>query len=189
MPPRVAVPIGHKPATLDKAWLAQRQTPQDGGARRSQVASRGGPKPPTLNELADRYERRISIVGWSLGGIYARELAREFPHQVRQVVTLGSPFGAGYRVSGEVDPALAERLRVPPPVPSTAIYSRFDGLVPWAACREQETPRTENIEVPATHLGMGGNPLVFWAVADRLAQAEDEWKPFDRSGFHKWFYV
>ncbi|MAB14891.1 alpha/beta hydrolase [Parvibaculum sp.] len=142
-----------------------------------------------VNELADECGRAISIVGWSLGGIYARELAREFPDQVRQVITLGSPFGAGYRVSGEVDPKLAERLRVPPPVPSTSIYSRFDGLVPWAACREQETPQTENIEVPATHLGMGGNPLVFWAVADRLSQAEGEWKHFDRSGFHKWFYV
>lgn len=141
-----------------------------------------------FRELADRYQRRVSIVGWSLGGIYAREIAREAPALVRQVITLASPFAAGYRSDGSTDAALAERLRHAPPVPCTAIYSKTDGIVPWAACLEEKGPQTENIEVQATHIGMGVNPLVLWAIADRLAQPEGGWRPFDRSGFHAIFY-
>ena len=77
---------------------------------------------------------------------------------------------------------------VPPPVPCTSIYSRSDGIVSWEACREEPSGQTENIEVPATHLGMIVNPLVLWAVADRLAQAEGEWSPFDREGWHGMVY-
>lgn len=141
-----------------------------------------------FRELSDRYQRRVSIVGWSLGGIYARELAREQPSLVRQVITLASPFGAGYRMDGSYDPELAKRLRAAPPVPCTAIYSKSDGVVPWEACLEQKGPQTDNIEVHATHIGMGVNPLVLWAIADRLSQPEGQWKPFDRSGFHSYFY-
>ncbi|HEY4343482.1 MAG TPA: alpha/beta hydrolase [Parvibaculum sp.] len=142
-----------------------------------------------FKELSDRYQRRVSIVGWSLGGIYARELARDYPALTRQVITLGSPFGAGYRIDGEPDPKLAERLRPPPPVPCTAIYSKSDGVVPWEACLEQEGPQTDNIEVQSSHIGMGINALVLWAVADRLAQAEGRWQPFDRTGLHSYFYA
>lgn len=141
-----------------------------------------------FRELSDRYGRRISIVGWSLGGIYARELAREYPALVRQVITLGSPFGAGYRVDGEPDASLAARLRPAPPVPCTAIYSKTDGVVPWEACLEIEGPQTDNIEVQASHIGMGVNALVLWAIADRLAQAEGQWQHFDRSGLKSLFY-
>ncbi|MGB3809489.1 MAG: alpha/beta hydrolase [Parvibaculum sp.] len=141
-----------------------------------------------FKELSDRYGRRISIVGWSLGGIYARELAREYPALVRQVITLGSPFGAGYRVDGEPDASLAARLRPAPPVPCTAIYSKTDGVVPWEACLEIEGPQTDNIEVQASHIGMGVNALVLWAIADRLAQAEGQWRHFDRSGLKSLFY-
>ena len=142
-----------------------------------------------FKELSQRYQRRVSIVGWSLGGIYARELAREHPSLVRQVITLGSPFGAGYRVEGEPDAKLAARLRPPPPVPCTAIYSKTDGVVPWEACLELETPHTDNIEVQASHIGMGVNALVLWVIADRLAQAENRWRPFDRTGLHSYFYA
>lgn len=141
-----------------------------------------------FKELSDRYQRRVSIVGWSLGGIYAREIAREFPALTRQVITLGSPFGAGYRIEGEPSPALAARLLPAPPVPCTAIYSKSDGVVPWQACLEQEGPQTDNIEVQASHIGMGVNALVLWAVADRLAQAEGQWKHFDRTGLAGHFY-
>jgi pimeloyl-ACP methyl ester carboxylesterase len=142
-----------------------------------------------FKELSDRYQRCISIVGWSLGGIYARELAREYPALVRQVITLGSPFGAGYRSDGEPDAALAARLRPAPPVPCTAIYSKSDGVVPWEACLEIEGPQTDNIEVQSSHIGMGVNALVLWAIADRLAQPEGKWRPFDRSGWHAYFYA
>ncbi|MEN6542319.1 alpha/beta hydrolase [Parvibaculum sp.] len=141
-----------------------------------------------FKELSDRYQRRVSIIGWSLGGIYARELAREQPSLVRQVITLGSPFAAGYRMDGSYDPELAKRLRVAPPVPCTAIYSKTDGVVPWEACRETEGPQTDNIEVQASHMGMSVNPLVLWAIADRLALPEGAWQPFDRSGVNSWFY-
>jgi pimeloyl-ACP methyl ester carboxylesterase len=141
-----------------------------------------------LKELYDRYGRRLSIVGWSLGGIFARELAREFPFAVRQVVTLGSPFGSDIAADGSRKPEAAARRRLPPPVPCTSIYSKSDGIVPWEACRELSSPRTDNIEVPATHIGMGFNPLVLWAIADRLAQSENEWSPFDRSGWHGMVY-
>ena len=141
-----------------------------------------------LKELHERYGRRISIVGWSLGGIFARELAREFPFAVRQVVTLGSPFGSDIGLDGSRKPEAAARRRLPPPVPCTSIYSKSDGIVPWEACRELPSPRTDNIEVPATHIGMGFNPLVLWAIADRLAQTEADWAPFDRSGWHRMVY-
>ncbi|MDO8288909.1 MAG: alpha/beta hydrolase [Parvibaculum sp.] len=142
-----------------------------------------------FKELSDRYQRKVSIVGWSLGGIYARELARQFPPLTRQVITLGSPFGAGYRIEGEPDPALAARLRPPPPVPCTAIYSKSDGVVPWEACLEQETPMTDNIEVTSSHIGMGVNAMVLWAIADRLAQKEGQWHPFERTGLASYLYA
>ena len=141
-----------------------------------------------LKELYGRYGCRISIVGWSLGGIFARELAREFPFAVRQVVTLGSPFGSDIAIDGSRKPEAAARRRMPPPVPCNAIYSKSDGVVPWEACRELPSARTDNIEVPATHIGMGFNPLVLWAIADRLAQTEAEWAPFDRSGWRGMVY-
>lgn len=135
-------------------------------------------------ELAHRYgDERVSLVGWSLGGVFAREIAKAYPSKARQVVTLASPFRAGYRASGRMDPELAERLKAPPPVPTTAIYSRSDGVVPWAACKEDEGETRENIEVPASHFGLGVNPLVLWAIADRLALEDGAWQPFDRSGF------
>ncbi|MGB5093580.1 MAG: alpha/beta hydrolase [Parvibaculum sp.] len=143
-----------------------------------------------LVELADRYQRRISLIGWSMGGVFARELARQLPMHVRQVITLGSPIAATYDGGGSIGAELASRSSITPPVPCTSIYSRSDGVVPWAACREQIGPQTENIEVPAaSHIGMGVNPLVLWAVADRLAQPEGQWKPFDRSGVSSFFYA
>ncbi|MDO8839810.1 MAG: alpha/beta fold hydrolase [Parvibaculum sp.] len=137
-----------------------------------------------LRELSARYGRRVSLVGWSLGGIYARELAREYPQLVRQVVTLGSPFGAENGPDGYDGGEKAARRRIAPPVPCTAIYSKSDGVVSWQDCREIEGPQAENIEVTATHLGMGVNPMVLWAIADRLAQSESNWTPFDRTGWH-----
>ena len=150
-----------------------------------------------LEELHARYGRKLSLVGWSLGGIFARELAKLAPERVRQVITLASPFGGearGHRagflhesVYGEELPpenrAWLNSLLPPPPVPSTAIYSRSDGVVAWRACRELEAARTDNIEIVGSHCGLGAHPLVWYAIADRLAQPEDDWKPFDRGGW------
>jgi len=117
---------------------------------------------------------------------------------VRQVITLGSPFGDVGRPtnvsrlfelmagrSTEFPRELVERLREPPPVPSTSIYSRTDGIAHWKACREPESHQTENIEVPGSHCGLGHNPVVLHAIADRLAQPEGEWSPFEVSGWRR----
>lgn len=66
------------------------------------------------------------------------------------------------------------------PVPSTSVYSRWDGVVDWRSCLQEEGPRSENVAVHASHLGMGVDPAVLWIVADRLAQPADDWRPFVR---------
>lgn len=78
-----------------------------------------------------------------------------------------------------------ERLELPPPVPSTAIYSRTDGVVPWRCSLERPAEFAENIRVEGSHCGLGHNPMVLWAIADRLAQPEGEWQPFRRKGLRK----
>jgi pimeloyl-ACP methyl ester carboxylesterase len=140
---------------------------------------------------------RISLVGWSLGGVYARDLALSLPDMVRGIVTLGSPFAGDLRannvgrlydmVSGEsVDSAReadVAALAGDLPVPATSIYSRTDGVVHWRTSLVREAPQAENIEVfGASHLGLGVNPAVIWAVADRLAQAEGGFRKFARTG-------
>lgn len=142
--------------------------------------------------------QKVSLVGYSLGGIYARELAREFPHMVRGVVTLGTPFGklddldnataiplekiyqllhpdAGVLTRADIGP----RSLTPPPVPTTSIYSRNDGVVNWQASLNPAARQAENIEVFGSHLGMTFNPMTIAAVVDRLAQPEGKWQKFD----------
>jgi pimeloyl-ACP methyl ester carboxylesterase len=144
-----------------------------------------------LRDLRERYERRVSLVGWSLGGVYARELARNFPADVRQVITLASPFqsleavnvprflrSAGHRRSSIAETEVRERLKQPLPVPSTALFSRSDGIVAWRSCVQDEGAASENIEVASSHLGIGHNPVALLIIADRLAQPEGEWRPF-----------
>ena len=159
-----------------------------------------GPHPHVLEglerrvvELRERYGAPVSLVGWSLGGIYARELARVYPDNVRMVITLGSPyrFRTGDRghsselysaVAPERDPFAgrreAEQHRPPLPVPATSIYTRTDGIVRWTACIDDEGPLRENIEVMGTHSGLGFNLAALVAISDRLAQPEGVWKPF-----------
>lgn len=154
-----------------------------------------------LAELHERHDRPVSIVGWSLGGIYARELAKLMPKSVRRVITLGSPFGGERQgfdpwmvrllTGRDLAPRLRDRLNrlhPPPPVQSTAIFTRTDGIAPWRACREIDGDGTENIEVVASHCGLGFHPAVLYAVADRLAQPEGAFVPFDRSGLRRAFY-
>lgn len=148
-------------------------------------------------------ERKVSLVGWSLGGIIAREAAKRVPDQVRQVITLGSPFNHPpegtllaqiyHFVSGDgPDPLPVRRALALPPhgIPTTAIYSRSDGMVSWRACLETEGNLTDNIEVHSSHTGYGVNPSVLFAIADRLALPMNEWTPFDRnkSAWHRAFY-
>jgi len=152
--------------------------------------------PARLRELADRSGRAVSIVGWSAGGILGREAARRDPDSVRHVITLGSPFRLlidhRYRTHAGFFYRIAERWHAPPTetmqrseynhplrdVPTTAIYSRTDGVASWQWCLEDDGPLAENIEVYGSHCGLGHNPAALVAIADRLAQPEGEWKPF-----------
>lgn len=158
-----------------------------------------------LLEVHGRHERPITLVGWSLGGIYARELARAHPEKVRQVISLGSPFRISPHDRSALSP-LVDRLfgkelleearlsfvpeaeRPALPVPTTAIYSRTDGIVRWHLCIDAEGPERENIEVRGSHSGLGWNPAVLYALADRLAQPEGDWRPFQAPpALRRWF--
>jgi len=139
--------------------------------------------PRQLVALADRTGRPVSLIGWSLGGIYARELARQYPAQVRQVITLGSPFALTDARQSHADRAYRRRAHLhakqglptpqqvaePIAVSSTAVYSRYDGIVSWRACICDESVLHENIEVYCAHLGFGSDPATLWLIADRLA--------------------
>jgi pimeloyl-ACP methyl ester carboxylesterase len=159
-----------------------------------------GPRDHTVKKLVDRVRtiqkqhggEPVTLVGWSLGGAMASALALRMPGRVRQVVTLGSPLTGHPRgtnvwrlfelVSGfrSDDERLMSLLDGEPEVPHTAIMSKTDGIVNWRMSLAPEARHCESIEVSATHLGMGANPAVLWAIADRLAQARGQWRPFDR---------
>jgi pimeloyl-ACP methyl ester carboxylesterase len=160
------------------------------------VSSKRGALRDLLQRIHGSTGRKVSVVGWSLGGIYARDLALQAPDMVRSVITLGSPFandvtatnatklyemlsGEGVNDNPEIREAIAGDL----PVPTTSIYSRTDGIVNWHTSLLRPSKTAENIEVHlASHIGLGVNPAALWAVADRLAQAEGEFRQFDRSG-------
>ena len=153
-----------------------------------------------LDELFERHgRRRVSLVGWSLGGLFARELAKVAPEKVRCVISLGSPFAgsprstnawrayewaSGNKVDNEGVPAgLVGSLAEAPAVPTTSIFSRTDGICACQACLNAEGPLVENIEIDGSHCGLGHHPAAVYAIADRLAQPEGAWKKFDRGGW------
>jgi len=140
-----------------------------------------------LNEaFAAAGERKVSIVGWSLGGVYARILAHHHPEKVRQVITLGSPFAGSPRsTSSEVRLLAGEPL---PGIPSTAIFSKTDAIVPWQMATQQPSEIAENIEVYASHIGLGFSPAVLYAVADRLANRQGRWLPLQRTSWKRLVY-
>jgi pimeloyl-ACP methyl ester carboxylesterase len=170
------------------AWKMGRNI---GGVSRLRAALRD-----RLAEIHASTGRKVSVVGWSLGGVYARDLALQAPDLVRCVVTLGSPFANDVRatnatrlyeaLSGETvgdDAELRKAIAGDMPVPATSIYSRTDGVVNWRTCLLRPSDTAENIEVHlASHTGLGVNAAALWAVADRLAQPEGQFSQFDRSG-------
>jgi pimeloyl-ACP methyl ester carboxylesterase len=151
-------------------------------------------------QLATEHQHPVALVGVSLGGVFARALARELPQHVRQVVTIGSPFRKLSTDRTTVEPLwdLLKHLhdgdwrpfddhevnRPALQLPAAAIYTRSDGVVPWELCLDDtgegaSNPRAENIEVYATHTGMAHNASVLFAVADRLVRQHEEWRPFE----------
>ncbi len=181
-------------STRTLRWFLRRRGYQAHGWR---LGRNRGPEPAIVQGLAERlhalrgrHGRRLSLVGWSLGGIYARQLARRFPDDVRLVITLASPFadpqatavarlyralrGRPPRGPGRVPDGLSDPL----PMPATSIYSRSDGVVAWRSCLLASGPRSENVEVWSSHCGMGHHPAALLVIADRLAQPEGAWQPF-----------
>lgn len=155
-----------------------------------------------VDELVERTGRKVSIVGWSLGGVFARELAKQAPEKVRLVISLGSPISDDrnhtnarrlfeYLNGREPEPMRAGKFRtlgVAPPVPTTSILTRTDGIVHWRGSVQHGGGKVENIEVHASHCGLGVNPCAVYAIADRLAQQEGSWKPFRPQGFAALFF-
>lgn len=150
-----------------------------------------------IRDLHRESGRRVSVVGWSLGGVYARDLALMLPDHVRGVISMGSPFSGDIRANNVgrlYDIISGERVGSAPPqdlaaiaghlpVPATSIYSRSDGIVHWRTSLVYEHTTAENIEIlGASHFGLGFNPAVLWAIADRLAQAEGTFRRFVRNG-------
>lgn len=146
-----------------------------------------------VKTLAATSGQKISLVGWSLGGVMARHMARDHPEYVRQVITLGAPFTGNptatsirhfYELlSGENLDASHTRNawqanRAAPAVPTTSIYSKSDGITAWQNCLEIETANAENIEVVGSHMGLPHNAMALYAVADRLAQPEIGWQSY-----------
>lgn len=146
-----------------------------------------------LDRLFDQYGAKISVIGQSLGGIYARELAKVRADKVRQVITLGSPIndptGSGSHVAGlykmlnpdqlgpngAPSPAPVWDIGAPPPVPTMAIYSKFDGICHWQTCVQLgEHNHVENVPIMSSHIGMAVNPFVQYAIAERLAETDTE---------------
>ncbi len=157
-----------------------------------------------LDELHDQHGRPVSLIGQSLGGVYARLLARERPEAVRQVITLGSPYRMQEGDRSTAQPmwervrhlhdgdlplaTVREEDRPPLEVPATSIYSRTDGVAPWHTCIDVVAEQSENIEVRGSHIGMAINPAVVVAILDRLSQDEDDWRPFaPPPGLRSWY--
>jgi hypothetical protein len=146
-----------------------------------------------LRSLCERSGQPVSIVGHSAGGMLGRAMARRSPELVRQVITVGSPFRFR-RGDRSTFSAIAELVRDPnarplskrpreehrPPlsVPTTAIYSRTDGIVDWRSCIEAAGERRENVEVRSSHAGLMHHPAVLIVILDRLSQRPGQWAPF-----------
>ena len=149
--------------------------------------------------------RKVSLVGWSLGGVFALYGAHQAPECVRNVVTLGSPISldsagsavppllrALYRLvahpMGSAAHSMQPRVKTMRdsralPVPVSCLYSLSDGVVPpQEATIEGDPALRENIRVAGSHVGLGFNALVLQIVADRLAQPEGQWQPYEPSG-------
>lgn len=166
-----------------------------GGIRRMRAKLR-----ERLDTIAAKTRQKVSLIGWSLGGVYARDLALAAPQHVRSVITLGSPFSRSRNASnisdvyeavsgerewhtGDETPHEYDAIRGELPMPSTSIWSRIDGIVSWRSSVLTPGARSENIEVlGASHVGLGVNAAVLWAVADRLAQPHGTFTPFARGG-------
>ena len=160
-----------------------------------------------IRQLTEKHQQKVSLVGWSLGGLYARTLAHRMSDSIEKVITLGSPFSFQQQtnmdevaVSGPIikmyekmNPRVKEDKLVngepwwetSPPVPSSAIYSESDGVASWEYCVDEQGEQTENIRIMGSHAGLTHNPMVYYVIAERLAQNVENWTPFEASFWHR----
>ncbi|MBI3784392.1 MAG: alpha/beta hydrolase [Deltaproteobacteria bacterium] len=154
---------------------------------------------PRVIDIALRWAQqsgqRVRLIGWSLGGVLARETAREKPDSIERVITLGTPVVGGpkyttaarvYRRRGHdldaIEESVAERNRIPIDVPITAIYTRGDGVVAWQACIDDTSPGIEHCEITSTHIGLGISAEVYRIIAQRLARSRNTMGPANHGG-------
>lgn len=179
---------------LDLGWNFDQHTVGENGEH---VAER-------IAQIRAKTGKTVSLVGWSLGGVIAREAARRDPDDIRQVITLGSPFtgnpyatslanvyqaATGNDFTSEKSKARYAEGSELLPVPSSAIYSKMDGITSWRNCFGKTDAINENIEVISSHFGFVANPAVFFAIADRLALEAGKWKKFEPSGPFRHFFA
>ncbi len=165
-----------------------------------------GPSEEMLRQIKNRLDdvfiknrnRKVTLIGHSLGGIFARELAHAFPDKVDQVITLGGPFGVsdksdismrfllklfhivhGGKRNYTGPDSLTDHFMDSLPVPTSAVYSQRDGVVNWRLCLNYPNERAENIEVASSHCGLVMNPLSMLVILDRLSQQPGQWTSFD----------
>ena len=150
--------------------------------------------PDLLDSIAEESGEAVSIIGWSLGGIYGRHLAARTPELVRLLITLGAPVRSEVHDSSNASPLFQALHAIhvpghpmldgghPLPVPVTAVHTRSDGILHWETCLIEDAPNAENLRVRGSHTGLGFNPAVAYLIADRLAQPPDEWHPFSAPG-------
>jgi len=146
-----------------------------------------------LQNIYKKHNQKISLIGWSLGGIYARKLAKDHPHMVRQIITLGSPFckvdAPSYGmwtvkilnrsrefIIPEEHREWVSALPDPMPIPTTSIFTKEDGVVPWQICKEAyEDDIHQNIEISGSHMGLVANKQALAIIANRLPYSKDNW--------------
>jgi len=175
------------------------------GLGRNMGLTEEGPKlmRQRLQFIFDHHNAKVSVIGQSLGGVFAREMARLDPAMVRQVITLGSPF-TGHPLAStgthlyewlsgdnleDLDFNQHLAMRIKPPVPTTSIYSKLDGVVAWECSIEEGRPGGESINLRGnSHIGMGSSPNALYLIADRLAQPQDHWQPYEPKGLAKLFF-
>ena len=151
---------------------------------------------PRVEALADRSGRKVSLVGASMGGLYARSLAQRRPDLVQCVVTLASaaqpPEHSNYiwpvyeAVTNQPEPTM--HVPAPMPVPCTSVFSRADGLSNWRPCLQPPGPHEENVGIVSSHTGMMCHPATLYLLGDRLSQPEGDWRPFSPPAFLGGFY-
>ena len=159
-----------------------------------------------LDRLYDESGGKVSLIGWSLGGVLARELAKLQPDKVRLVMSLGSPITDDRNHTNaarlfkffngdepdRVRDGQFRGLDIAPPVPTSSVLTKSDGIVHWRGSVQDPAKAlrspSENILVYASHCGLGVNPSVMITIADRLAQADGEWTPFEAKPAQSWMF-